>query len=366
MKSKYLALMLGCVAPLAQAQTSLQIGSGTTLEIFGVLDLAVSSYSAGGAGNKTTMDEGMNSTSRLGFRGSRELGDGLKANLWLEGLIQPDSGIGGQVSPDNSGANTGGDGFTFSRRATFGLSGNWGEVRLGRDYVPTFTNLTTAMSPFGTNGAGNTGTLFYPKTPYSQSIRTNVRASNSIGYFLPSAAGGFYGAAMYAMGEKVQGLATSSNDGDYVGGRLGYKVGALNLAGATGVTKYATGDFTQSNFGINYKFGDITAMYLWGQNKVGASDTSMNLIGATWALGADQVRVAYTDLKANGVANDANHFAIGYVGVLGKGMSWYATAAQITNSSSGVSGKAYGVNGFTPADKGGSSTGFDLGLVLSF
>ncbi|MGC8030581.1 porin, partial [Salmonella enterica] len=34
-------------------------------------------------------------------------------------------------------------GFNFKRRSTVSLSGNFGEVRLGRDQVPTFQKLTS-------------------------------------------------------------------------------------------------------------------------------------------------------------------------------------------------------------------------------
>jgi hypothetical protein len=58
-------------------------------------------------------------TSRLGLRGTEDLGGGLKAGFWLEGEIFGDDG--------NA------SGFNFKRRSTVSLSGNFGEVRLGRD-----------------------------------------------------------------------------------------------------------------------------------------------------------------------------------------------------------------------------------------
>ena len=59
--------------------------------------------------------------------------------------------------PNNSrrhgAAPAGSQGLTFNRRSTVSLAGSWGEVRLGRDYVPYFWN-TTIFDPFGTNGVG--------------------------------------------------------------------------------------------------------------------------------------------------------------------------------------------------------------------
>ena len=66
--------------------------------------------------------------------------------------------------------------------------------------MPTGLNLSTTFTPFGTNGLGDTGTLFYPVAAGGTTARTIVRASNSIGYILPQDLGGFYGQAMVALG----------------------------------------------------------------------------------------------------------------------------------------------------------------------
>ena len=118
-------------------------------------------------------NSGYNS-SRLGFRGTEDLGGGMAASFWLEGQIDTDSGNGRS-----------GGALDFQRRSTVSLSGrSWGELRIGRDYTPQFWNLTV-FDPFGTNGVGTTQTL--------NSIITGptaVRASNSIGYLLPAKLGG--------------------------------------------------------------------------------------------------------------------------------------------------------------------------------
>ena len=47
--------------------------------VYGLLDAGVSYSDALPAGSKTTLSSGMESGSRLGFKGSEELGSGLKA-----------------------------------------------------------------------------------------------------------------------------------------------------------------------------------------------------------------------------------------------------------------------------------------------
>ena len=54
----------------------------------------------------------------------------------------------------NAPVRAGTQGLTFNRRSTVSLAGGWGELRLGRDYTPTFWNLTI-FDAFGTNGLGS-------------------------------------------------------------------------------------------------------------------------------------------------------------------------------------------------------------------
>jgi predicted porin len=342
-------------ASLAQAQA--------TVEVFGLLDIGYLYTSASGNGSVSSINTDGNTSSRLGFRGTEDLGGGLKANFWLEAAVSPDNGTGGSTSTTNKDSVSGG--MTFGRRSTVGLSGGWGEVRLGRDYVPSFNNLTTSMHPFGTNGVGNAGQLFYQVNTGGTTARTNVRASNSIGYLLPSTLGGVYGQVMYAMGEQPSNATGgTSDDGNHVGGRIGYRSGPLNLAVSTGTTKYATGDYTQTNFGINYQAGPVKLMYLWGKNEVGVTNTTVNMVGTQWAIGKGEVRFAYTTLKAEKVANDASQWAIGYVYEMSKRTALYTNYSQVSNDGTGT--KFTVGSGNSPTTPGGSSTGYELGIRHSF
>ncbi|MCV4872465.1 porin, partial [Escherichia coli] len=66
----------------------------------------------------------LNSNSRLGVRGVEDLGGGLKAIFNLEHRMNADDG--NSTAPN------------FWQHSWVGLSGNFGEVRLGRDYAPAF------------------------------------------------------------------------------------------------------------------------------------------------------------------------------------------------------------------------------------
>jgi len=111
---------------LAQAQ------SGVT--IYGVLDVGVehiTNTSAGGGLTRVPSNTGT-VPSKLGLRGTEDLGDGLAAVFTLEMGIAPDQGTLGQ------------GGRAWGRQAFVGLSGPWGTVALGRQYTMLFWSMEEA------------------------------------------------------------------------------------------------------------------------------------------------------------------------------------------------------------------------------
>ena len=131
MKKSLLALAaLTAFAGVASAQSS--------VTLFGLVDLNVRGVD-NGIGTRSTLNQDGLGSSQIGFRGVEDLGGGLKAGFWIEGGMSPD---------------TGGTGQNWQRRSTVSLMGGFGEIRLGRDYTPTFWN-HTVFDPFGTNGVGS-------------------------------------------------------------------------------------------------------------------------------------------------------------------------------------------------------------------
>src|SRR5689334_10889697 len=282
MKKSLVALAALAVAGVASAQSS--------VTLFGVVDASISGYSStsrdlNGAtflnpfylnqgsvkvSRRTLANSGYNS-SRIGFRGTEDLGGGLAASFWLEAPISNDDGQQGIA--------------TFARRSTVSLSGGFGEIRLGRDYTPTFWN-DTVFDPFGTNGVGtnlistaNTsfgawqggGTTSVPG--FTNVTGSNyVRASNTVGYSLPPNLGGFYGQVMYGLHERDKydpGTATptalnTQRTGRYVGGRFGYANGPLDVAASYGQSTIGDNFFAGTttnvksfNAGASYDFGVV-------------------------------------------------------------------------------------------------------------
>jgi predicted porin len=237
-----------------------------------------------------------------------------------------------------------------------------GELRLGRDYAPSFYNLNATMHPFGTNGVGSSGHLFYPVNTGGTTVRTNVRVSNSVGYHLPDNDLGVYGTLMHGRGEQPPGAATS-HDGNFTGARVGWRGAGVNLAVARSKTIYATGNYAQTNAAINYQLGPAKLMYLWGRNDVGATRTTAQMIGTQYQVTeAGELRLHFTRLKAERVANDATHWAVGWVHDLSKRTQLYATYGVIDNKDNGTRFD----NGVRPTTPGGASRGADVGIKHSF
>ena len=386
MKKTLTAFAALAVCGLACAQSS--------VTLFGVVDAGLTYQSttsrdtttgASVKQSKTSLGNSGYNSSRIGFRGTEDLGGGLAASFWLEAPITNDDGATG-IS-------------TFARRSTVSLSGGFGELRLGRDYTPTFWN-DTVFDPFGTNGSG-TNVISTVSGNTTLNNANYVRASNSIGYFLPPNLGGFYGQFQYALYENASTDATSttaassSSAGRYVGGRFGYANGPLDVALGVGrSTVVDTAALQRSvqtiNLGASYDFGPVK---LFGElsnvkNKfdyAAVADThdSYNgyLIGATVPVGAGLIRVAYSQVRYNegaaGITGEdplARKFAIGYVHNLSKRTALYATVARVNNRNDvnytgslvSASTTGYGSTGTSYTGLPRSSTGYDFGIRHAF
>jgi len=350
MKKSLVALAVLAAAGAASAQSS--------VTLFGIVDASIGhiSGSNGGASRTYMGNSGLNS-SRLGFRGVEDLGGGLAASFWLEGALGNDDGTSGQL---------GTGGFDFRRRSTVSLSGNFGEIRLGRDLTPTHHN-DDVFSPFGTVGVGanmvfaalNSAQGFNPNggvNPITGNVN-QIRASNSIGYFLPSNLGGFYGQAMYALAENTTGNTTAAQQlsgraGQYAGARVGYANGPVDVALAYGESKGATvapaafsnPEVRTLNLGASYDFGVVKLFGELSDVRFEQAFTTIAsredkqygyLLGAQAPIGAGIVKIAYSAVKRDqeAFANDpkAAKLAIGYVHNLSKRTALYTTVARQTS-----------------------------------
>ena len=149
------ALTCALAAAAAQAQT--------TVQIYGVVDTSISYLTnVDAAGHAVTK---MNSVtgelpSRIGFRGTEDLGHGLQAFFVLENGLSLDTGMTGQ------------GGRLFGRAANVGLKGAWGTLTLGRQLNMTY------IAPQKADVLGPSLFALGSIDPYLP----NARSDNAIGY----------------------------------------------------------------------------------------------------------------------------------------------------------------------------------------
>ncbi|MBW6494072.1 MAG: porin [Burkholderiaceae bacterium] len=194
MKKTLLAVAVAAALPAAAfAQVTL----------YGVADMAVvkatgvdAQLSSNGGGN--------NGTSRIGVRGTEDLGGGLKASFNFEQAVNIETGAT--------------EATTFQRAAWVGLSGGFGSVRLGRSLSPSF---------YGVAAWELTGTANYSVT-YGTfgAAGGNTRNNSEIAYTTPNMSG--FSATIAYVAEADNGGPTVGNRVD---GNVTYRNGPLVVAG---------------------------------------------------------------------------------------------------------------------------------------
>jgi predicted porin len=366
--------VLGAFAGTAQAQSS--------VTLFGVVDTNVTHINANGdpAGSRTFFDNSGINSSRIGVRGTEDLGGGLKAGFWLEAGINSNNGSGSTTSLGNGaaypGEATGGGGLTFNRRSTVSLiSDRFGELRVGRDYVPTFWNAAN-VDPFGYNGIGEIASFLFEGQAGMGA--TSVRASNSVSYLTPNTLGGFFVQATYALGGNPNNIAAvdpgaTRYDGNYAGINIGYQNGPIYAGVATSFDHQGqsleTGDSHVTNFGVSYDFGfvkpDFFAQTATENIAPQQFTTDVYSLGVVVPLGQGEFRFNYDHVNGKDLlsGSHANGFGLGYVYNLSKRTAVYGLYGRINNSGD----YAFSLNGYAPGPAAGDSTsGVSIGLRTSF
>jgi predicted porin len=363
------AAALGAACLSAMAQSSITLS--------GTLDVGLRQVRNGSLGSVKSEVSGANSTSKLVMRGNEDLGSGLSAGFYLDGTILADTGVAGASAPA---------GQFWDRRSTVSLADSrLGEVRMGRDWVPTHL-VWTGFDPFTTLGiaSANTFRSFAASRALGQAFGTageattanpTLRVSNAAEYVLPGGLAGVYGSLIVTAGE---GGTTAGGPTRGDGFRLGWAGAALNVAAAQFTTRNATGNqpFKDRVVGISYDFGPVkidVAQRRW----IFLTDRTVNTqIGATVPFGPGVIKLTYLRANQTGAtaalsANDADLLGAGYVYNLSKRTAVYAHLARVANKGAGVftipGGPA--VSATTTAANffgGQKSTGYEFGIRHDF
>ena len=331
MKKSLIALgaALACLGSV-HAQSSVQVT--------GLVDAYVGSMRlAGASGHTNVVGSGGMTTAWFGFKGTEDLGGGLKANFLLTSFFQADSGAPTRQIP--------GDTF-FSRDASVGLSGGFGNVQLGRGMAPNFLP-TILLNPFGDSFTVSPLVL-HANVPnvgagwFNQTTPVDTGWNNEIIYTTPNF-GGLTANVHYQFGEQA-GKSGKNNTGLNVM----YFGGPLTLMGfyESAQISYATGGVmdkqTDWMLGGAYDFGVAKAYATYGQAKTNdndATDRKTFSLGADVPVGAGAIKLAIARTKMDNLDLRRTTTSVGYDHNLSKRTDVYAVAMrdQITSLSSGTS-----------------------------
>lgn len=305
-------------AALAAASTAALAQSNVT--IYGLLDQGVIKGNGGTATNPGALGTskawtlGQASTSRLGFRGTEDLGGGLSAQFQIEHRLNPDSGT------QNS-TNTFWNGRSFVQLTSKDL----GAVYLGREYTPGW-HVQVKSDPFGNDGVGQAGPVaLWGNYQTPDASGNGTRSSNTVGYKSPKLMGGLTINAAVGLSEstglgRVQGINAEYAQGPlYLGLSIEQvKNGSANKQGVT-------------SFAAHYDLGMVKPIFYYAQGKTGTNgsvEASTWMLGATAPLAGGTVKFMYYDLDSDVNSNDRSKFGLGYNYPLSKRTNLYADFGQ--------------------------------------
>jgi predicted porin len=336
----------------------------SSVTIYGKIDLSGVLDSGGKAGKSVRISSGASGASRLGFKGVEDLGNGLKAGFTLETGFCADSAAGdkfaatsnvtGKPVTDTAANFCSANNAFMGRQAHGDLTGSFGAISAGRQFVLNYTNLQV-LDPFGIGYAGQIGNIV---------DLSGTRLNNSVRYTTPVFSG-FTLSGETALGE-VQGNWKGNRE---LGGAAIYASGPVYATVSVSDYDNANGDGTSRRnilFGGTYDFG-ILKLHALGQkatgNPTGAAkvDVLDLLGGATVPLAGGSLLASYVHHDDRGVADkDAAQWGVGYNYPLSKRTAVYTAFARIVNHHGAT---------FTVGNNSEVGTGdkaFNLGVVHNF
>jgi len=354
MQKKLIALAVaGLASTAAFAQTNVTIygiidyGYAYRFDDRGI-DSATNAVSLNGPSSSSRVDSGQQSGNRLGFKGTEDLGNGLKAVFLAEMGFAADTGESTQ------------GGLTFGRQVYAGLSGKFGTAVGGRLYTPFYT-MMLQYDPFANGTMGAYSNVWTPSALTSGGaggLMNPIRVDNAVAYISPSF-GGF--TVTGAFSNNASGADSTSNNarnstvyaiaGNYAGGAFtagaNYHYIALAAGNTLGPALAVEGDSVQDftlGLGYDFKFMKLTGVYSWNEadyTAVGSKSATLNnyLLGVSAPFGKWTVKGSYIYSDGNtNAGGDAQQVAAGLDYALSKRTNLYSAYSWIDNSDMRLNG----------------------------
>jgi len=367
-KTLIAAAVVGAFAGAAQAQTN--------VTLYGVADVGLR-WDRTTSGSYTSMTGGELAGSRWGLRGSEDLGGGMRANFMIEAGFNVDAGT--TVSAAAPVA-------IFNRTSYAGLSGNWGNFRLGNDYSP-YLNTWSKLDPFGPASISAMGTKAVPGGASSSLVLPSysagayvggaTRMTNTIFYDTPEFSG-FRVLGAYKFGEAVPTAAgvppadkalgnAYSLAGIYANGPIFAGIANYQAKTAVGITK------KDLVWGGSYDFRVAKValqVFTEKDNTAGAGqrNTRSTELGVTVPVGALIVKASYARYDdRNALTNaDATATNLGVDYVMSKRTTLYGRWARIHNNANAAMGLSGGMLGTGTIGLGSSPSAITAGINHKF
>lgn len=240
------------------------------VQLYGIVDTGVRYLSGdydlnGDSFNKFSMESGMASGSRFGFKGTEDLGNGLTVGFILENQFNSDDG---SLKDDD---------HFFRREASLFLQGNFGKFAMGR--MGSINGGTSSWAQHGVMSAFGTSWGGYAAN--ADNVFGNSQIwDNMIAYQTPSFAG-FKVFAQYGMGNQVTksyvntdglddettvGTENESSSDRYYAIGASYANGPLNLFLSVDSVNYSSAYVTDNKGSIGYKDMDDAWTVRFGGN----------------------------------------------------------------------------------------------------
>lgn len=309
MKKTLLALAAIAASSAAFAQSS--------VTLYGVVDASLESVKGDDTVTRVSSDN--LASSRLGFKGTEDLGNGLKANFVLESNMKMDTG-----------ANGGGSTRFFDRAAWVGVAGGFGELRLGRQ--DTSIGLLAGNSSI-------LGAQAYDDLKISGAFSGNTyrRTDNAITYILPKFVDGLSAQVQYST--QASGAENTDKLGSHYGLNVQYAASGFSAGlGYIQAKNSNTVDDTGLLAYLGYDFGVAKLSGYFEQDKRDGMAEKLQVLGARvdvpfgkdFKLQASVAQVKDQEMTANN-EDDATIIALKGVYALSKRTSVYALFTNVKN-----------------------------------
>lgn len=288
------------------------------VSIYGVIDTGFQDHNNGTQRYTRGADNAL-ATSRLGFRGSEDLGGGFKANWQIEGQLNPSTG--------SMGSTTVAANETFNREAWVGLSGGFGEVRMGRQDVSYAQDIDTGTSQFGNFGN---------RAINGTAIELGTDQKNVIKYISPTIEGI---TVQVGYGSANSAGATTDTAGDQKSAAVRFDKGAVKLfaglhqtdatasAGDRDFVAYGGSyDFGVASVGVTHARGDVN-------NANGAKNTATQASVRVPLNNGVALHGVYAVAKdaSQSTAGEGKGYTVGVSKALSKRTSLYAAFTAVDN-----------------------------------